>query len=417
MGAREGLGARLGELRQAVAQRGAAVLASPRVPARLREVGLPGLAHSASATTSTALQRGAVLRGLVWAGGASEPRPGVVVLDQRGAITYLGPLSEAPDVSDHLPLGGVESWIGPGIVDAHVHLGFGDPDGLLRTGLVAVRDLGAPQSSASTWRTGHRRPPGERPVIAVAGPVITSPGGYPTRSWGAHGYAAIVYSPANARQVVHRLAADGADLIKIALEPGGGAWPVPEPRVVQAVVEAAHDSGLAVVAHALSVDMVRRAVNAGVDELAHTPSERLPESLVEQIAAAGISVVSTLQTFFSSGVGRPAAQNAADLFAAGVQLRYGTDFGHDGTRPGVDPRELDRLADTGMGRLGALRAATQLAARAPGIRRRTGLLEVGQRAALVVLPGNPLDEPGVWRSPTAVLADGRLLLNTAPASA
>jgi imidazolonepropionase-like amidohydrolase len=364
------------------------------------------------------LARGLVVTGTVWAGGDSEPIEGAVVLDERGAVSYLGPTAYLPDVSGLPRLGGGESWVGPGITDAHVHLSFAPGDGLagvLRSGLVAVRDLGAPPPAAAHWRTGHRRPTGERPVVAVAGPIVTAPGGYPSRSWGNGGFASFVYSPANARQVVHGIAASGVDVVKIALEPGASNWPVPEPRVVRAAVEAAHDAGLAVVAHALSVEMVRRAVDAGVDELAHTPTERLSEQLVERIAGAGVSVISTLQTFFSAGVGRIAAENAADLHAAGVRLRYGTDLGNDGTRPGVDPRELDRLAAAGMGRLGALRAATEYSAQAAGIRHRSGRLIVGSRAALVVLPGNPLDEPGVWRSPSAVVADGRLLVNGTPA--
>ena len=400
MGMREVLGTRVAGARRLLVDRAAESLRARRAPE-------PG-EHD--------MARGLLVTGMVWAGGSTEPFDGAIVLDHRGVVTYLGPADYLPDVSGLPHLGGGECWIGPGIIDAHVHLAFGSLDGVLRSGLVAVRDLGSPQASANAWRTGHRRPAGERPVVAVSGPVVTAPGGYPSRTWGANGFATFVFSPANARQVVHRIAASGADVVKIALEPGDGGWPVPEPRVVRAVVEASHDAGLAVVAHALSVEMVRRAVDAGVDELAHTPTERLTESLVERIATASIPVVSTLQTFFSAGRGRAAADNAADLHAAGVQLRYGTDLGNDGTRPGVDPRELDRLADTGMGRLGALRAATEFAANAPGIRRRTGRLEVGRRAALVVLPGNPLDEPGVWRSPAAVVADGRLLVNAVPPS-
>jgi imidazolonepropionase-like amidohydrolase len=154
--------------------------------------------------------------------------------------------------------------------------------------------------------------------------------------------------------------------------------------------------------------MVRRALDAGVDELAHTPTERLPPDLVEAIADRRISVTSTLQTFFSSGSGRDAAANAADLVSAGATLRYGTDLGNGGTRPGVDPRELDRLATAGLGRLGALRAATEHAAHAIGVRGQSGRIEQGQPVSLVLLPGSPLDEPGVWRTPAAVLTAGRL---------
>jgi len=360
------------------------------------------------------LGRGLVLTGTVWAGGSSEPHEGAVLLDHRGVVTYVGPRTGLPDVSGLDRLGGADSWIGPGIVDAHVHLAFGSVEQMLRAGLVAVRDLGAPQAMASLWRSGHRRPADERPMVAVSGPIITAVGGYPSQSWGRDGFAVFATSPAHARQVVHRLAAAGADVIKIALEPGDAGWPVPGPAIVRAVVEAAHDAGLAVTAHALRADLVRRAVDAGVDELAHMPTERLSEALIARIADSGVAVVSTLQTFFSAGLGREAGENAARLHSAGVQLRYGTDLGNGGTRPGVDPRELDRLADAGLGRLGALRAATLNSARAPGIRNRTGHLRAGGLAALVLLPGNPLDEPGVWRTPTAVVADGRLLVNDGP---
>jgi imidazolonepropionase-like amidohydrolase len=155
--------------------------------------------------------------------------------------------------------------------------------------------------------------------------------------------------------------------------------------------------------------MVTRALDAGVDELCHTPTERLSDALVERVADTGIPVVSTLQTFFSEGRGMSAGRNAANLHRAGVRLLYGTDFGNAGTRPGIDPRELDRLADAGLGRLGALRAATEGSARAYGVRGRTGRLTVGEPAALVMLAGDPLVEPGAWRSPRLVIADGRIV--------
>ena len=142
------------------------------------------------------------------------------MVDGRGLVDYAGPFGPYPVPADLPVLGGRDAWIGPGIVDAHVHLGFGDVDRCLRLGLVGVRDLGAPLRPARAWRTGHRPPTGERPVVAVAGPILTAPGGYPSRSWGSDGYATFVGAPGSARQLVQRLAADGADVIKVALEPG-----------------------------------------------------------------------------------------------------------------------------------------------------------------------------------------------------
>jgi imidazolonepropionase-like amidohydrolase len=347
--------------------------------------------------------RGVLLRGTVWSGGHAAPFDGVVVVDSAGDVAYLG-----PDRPADLPVvGGPGCWIGPGIVDAHIHLAFGSLEDWLPAGVVGVRDLGAPLDAARAWRVDS---PG-RALVAVAGPILTAPGGYPSRTWGADSFSAFVGSPDEARSAVRRLRAASVDVIKIALEPGRDGWPVPSPDVVRAVVDAAHDAGRAVVAHALSVEMVRRALDGGVDEFAHTPTERLPEDLVDRIAAAGVAVVSTLQTSFRDGNGADAAANAAALHGAGVPLRYGTDFGNAGTVAGVDPRELDRLADAGLGRLGALRAATESSALAPGIRRRTGRLQVGAPTALVVLSADPIAEPEAWRAPRAVLADGYLQVN------
>ncbi len=347
--------------------------------------------------------RGVAFRGTVWPGGAAPEYAGVVIVDGAGAVAAMGPTLTVPE--DLPVLGGDGCWVGPGLVDAHVHLAFGGPELAWQGGVVAVRDLGAPPAQALAWRTGERPPAGSARV-AICGPVITAPGGYPSRSWGSDGFAAFATDSAEAAGLVARLAADGVDLVKVALEPAGGA-PVPTPEVLAAVVHAAHQRGLAVTAHALTVDMVRRAVEAGVDELAHTPVETLPDGLIERIAGAGIAVISTLQCL--SGAGAGAACNAAALHRAGVTLRYGTDLGNAGTRTGAEPRELQRLADAGLGGLGALRAATEGSAAAPGMRAGTGRLAVGQPAALVLLGADPLRELQAWRAPLAVCADGQLL--------
>jgi imidazolonepropionase-like amidohydrolase len=355
------------------------------------------------------LGRGIALRGTVWTGGQAAPAAdSMVLVAADGTVAGVGPAGGIELPADLPVLGGRGCWVGPGVVDCHVHLAFGGPELALPAGVLGVRDLGAPREQAMAWRTGHGRPPAGMPRVSAAGQVVTASGGYPSQTWGAAGFAAFADSVESAAAVVRGLAADGADLIKVALEPGAG-WPVPRPAVVRAVVDTAHRLGLPVTAHALTSEMVARALDAGVDELAHTPVQRLGEPMVDRIAAAGVAVVSTLQTFFSGGKGRAAAANATDLHRAGVRLLYGTDLGNAGTRPGVDPRELDRLADTGLGRLGALRAATERAAGAAGVRGRTGRIEIGQPAEIVLLCGDPLVEPGVWRHPAAVVADGRLV--------
>jgi len=365
-------------------------------------------------TTTTPLPpRGLALRGRVWPGGGAPAFPdGVVLVDGRGAIAALGPGGDLPLPADLPAIGGAGAWVGPGLLDAHVHLAFGAPEEALAGGVVGVRDLGAPLDRALRWRTPGEPAPGW-PVVAVAGPLLTAPAGYPSRGWGADGFAAFVGDPPAARAAVAELADRGVDLIKLALEPAGG-QPVPDAATARAVVETAHGRGLTVCAHSLTVAMVERALDAGVDELCHTPVEPLPDPLAERIAGAGVPVVSTLQTFVDGGHGPTALANARALVAAGARLRYGTDLGNAGTRTGAEPRELRRLAEAGLGPEGALRAATDLAAALPGMRgRRTGRLVAGESAAAVVLPDDPLRQPEAWRAPIAVVVDGRLTQRSA----
>jgi len=358
------------------------------------------------------LGRGLALRGRVWLGDERGTlTDGVVVVDGSGRISAVHECAAraVPLLPEGLRLlGSPGHWVGPGVVDAHVHLAFGEPERVLAGGVVAVRDLGAPPARAAGWRGAGP------PRCSVAGPVVTAPGGYPSRTWGARGFAAFADSPAAGRALVRSLVADGVDLLKLALEPSGGA-PVPAPPVLRALVDAAHAAGLGVTAHALTAEMVLRALDAGVDELAHVPVALLGDADLDQVAAAGVAVVSTLQTSAAGGHGRRAMANATGLHARGVRLLYGTDLGNTGTRPGVDPRELDRLADAGLGREGALRRAVEGARWAIGLGAGSGnavgdgTLRPGQPAALVLLPEDPLGEPAAWRAPAAVVAGGRLV--------
>ncbi|MGH3097019.1 MAG: amidohydrolase family protein [Streptosporangiales bacterium] len=344
--------------------------------------------------------RGVALRGAFSpVGGAAVLEDAAVVVDAAGVVAAYGPatvvdLPEGIDVVD----GG---WVGPALADAHVHLAFGGAARLRAAGVLAVRDLGARPDDARAWRD-----PDGTQVVTVAGPVLTAPGGYPSRSWGSNGFARFLGSPGEARRAVANLATTGVDVIKVALEPGGG-LPVPPAPVVAAVVDAAHEAGLRVTCHALTAEMVTRALDAGADELAHVPMERLPTHLVARLALEQLPVVSTARTLMRSG--GPQAEgvlgNLRALVGAGVPLVYGTDLGNEGTSPVVDVGELAVLAEAGLGPHGALRAATEGAARvvSPG-GSYTGRVAVGETARIAVLAGDPVADPRHWRRPVAVVA-------------
>ena len=321
-----------------------------------------------------------------------------MVVSPDGVLVDVGPSTGSP--VGQLVEG---AWVGPALVDAHVHLAVASPDDIVHLGVGAVRDLGAPLLHAQEWRAGVG------PVVAVAGELITAPGGYPMNSWGADGFGWPVRDAADASAAVRRLVEGGVDLVKLALEPADG-QPVPDLPTCRALVDAAHAAGLAVTCHALNALMVTRALDAGVDELCHTPTEPLASELIERIAASGVPVVSTLQTHVDGGAGAGAISNAHALVAAGVAMVYGTDLGNTGTAPGPSSAELELLAEAGLGREGALRAATSGAAAAAGLTGRVDVtVAVGARTVLVVLTDDPLLDPTAWHRPVAVVAGGRVV--------
>jgi cytosine/adenosine deaminase-related metal-dependent hydrolase len=98
------------------------------------------------------------------------------------------------------------------------------------------------------------------------------------------------------------------------------------------------------------------------------------------------------------------------LHEVGVPLLLGTDTGNPLMVAGFAVHdELERLvADAGFSRYDALRTATANVGRflhEPG----TGMVQVGTRADLLLVEGDPLKDLGVLRSPVGVMANSRWL--------
>ena len=187
-------------------------------------------------------------------------------------------------------------YIAPAFIDSHVHLAyrFSAPE-LGRGGIVAAIDLAVPVSFLAKDLKPLR--------TMLAGPMLTAIKGYPTQSWGSDGYGLEISGVQAARDAVDRLHAAGARVIKIPVgdATGGGALSMPKnPSILNdqemaAIADQAHAHGMRVVAHALNDIDVQRAAMAGVDVLAHTPTEPLSAQTVQ--AWSGRAVISTLAAF------------------------------------------------------------------------------------------------------------------------
>jgi len=215
------------------------------------------------------------------------------------------------------------------VIDSHVHLDY-EPvaDQLAAAGIVAVVDLGGPVDIFSR----------HYPITVIAsGPMITSPGGYPTDAWAPPSYGIGCSDAACARDAVTLLKAACARVIKLPFAQDGV-----DPAVGAAAAAAAHAAGLPVACHALTDHDAAAAAAAGCDILAHTPVEPLTDATIA--AWRGKTVITTLAAF---GGGDAAVDNLRRLRAAGLRVLYGTDLGNDRTA-GIDPEELRLMAKAGM---------------------------------------------------------------------
>jgi imidazolonepropionase-like amidohydrolase len=158
-----------------------------------------------------------------------------------------------------------------------------------------------------------------------------------------------------------------------------------------------------VASHALNDIDVQRAAQAGVDVLAHTPTERLSDKTIA--AWSGRAVISTLAAF--SALAEP-AENVRRLRASGVTVLYGTDMGYTKI-PGINPQELELLAKAGLDNQAIVAAGTTVPARYWGFLDGIGTLAVGHTASFLVLDANPEIDPQTLSRPLAVYLDGRLI--------
>jgi imidazolonepropionase-like amidohydrolase len=93
--------------------------------------------------------------------------------------------------------------------------------------------------------------------------------------------ALTVTSAEDARQKVGALLDQGADLIKIALESGaivGQKMPMLTPEEAAAIVQVAHGRGKLVSSHVTAAADLPGALDAGVDDVAHMATDRVPGS-------------------------------------------------------------------------------------------------------------------------------------------
>ena len=157
------------------------------------------------------MNRLAVRASAAWLG------PGGLVEDAQivcegGLVTYAGAATGIEAADREAP---VDGFLMPAVADRHVHIELSDPAAVLAGGVTAVRDLAWPVERIFPLADASEMPSFDGPLIRAAGPMLTAPGGYPTRdAWAPPGTGRELTSVEDATTAVEELARLGAAAIK-----------------------------------------------------------------------------------------------------------------------------------------------------------------------------------------------------------
>jgi imidazolonepropionase-like amidohydrolase len=356
-------------------------------------------------------------------GTGAPPRSGMSVTVADGLVASVDD-APPPQGADVLDLEG--RTLLPGLIDAHVHLSsLGLPDDLQEYGLVqasrsmleggitTIRDLGSYGRSLFRLREAIRLDLCPGPRLVLCGQIVaaTSPGAraFPGMYCEADG-------PEGMRRAVREQIRQGVDFVKVM---STGALTVPEEDVhpaqltaeeLTAVVDESHRMGFAVASHAEGAAGIRLSVEAGVDTLEHGEMAfEAPEALAA-MAERGIILAPTLCVFDlvadtdlfpewmrerAKFLRESAEKTVAAARREGVAMAMGADAGPHGE----NARELVRLVEAGLTPMEGIVAATETAARACRLDEEIGTIAAGKAADLLVLDGDPLEEPRILLDP------------------
>ena len=396
---------------------------------------------------------------------------GATVLVAGGRVAGVEPFG--CDLPEDCELAAYDGTLLSGLVDSHVHLVTDSgPDALgrvagysaaeiddvvtealrrhLAAGVTTVRDLGDRDFTVVERRDRQAagRSPGRppEPHIVASGPPVTVPGGH------CHFLGGVAEGVDQLRAAVRDRVDRGVDVVKV-MASGGMNTPgsdVTAPQYatdeLRVLVDEAHAAGLPVAAHAHAAAAVEQAVELRVESIEHASyltrsgaladapgvvalmASRADDEQLERLASSGIAVCPTLGGFSVAALAKapppmlarmrelgvtPESLHEARLglvarmAAAGVRLVSGTDAGiMPGKAHGAYAEAVLELAAVEP-TAAALAAATSGAAEVCG--RRTGRLQTGWDADLLVVGGDLTQDLTALRRPVAVVLAGQPL--------
>lgn len=348
---------------------------------------------------------------------------------EDGRILAVGP-TDGLDVSeDSRTLDVSGKTILPGFVNAHAHSSELTPEQIrawTRAGVTTVRDLEGPRGLMMNRRRAFEDDGDPRlPRLLVAGPMVTVPGGHPIPLYGLDDRVLVVRGPEDARIRINGLLDDGADQIKIAVsgrmdETG---WPELSDEEIRAITDAAHARGAGVSAHVDRAAGLRRAVENGIDSAAHSPLDRIPDDLMDEMIERDVALIPTVAVYenlaeeggysadFQATTLPVMQDNLRRFVEAGGTLALGDDYGNPGVELGMPMDEIEQWTAAGLEPIRVIVAATSGGATVSGLGEEIGTLEPGKVADVLVVDGDPLSNLDALERVELVVREGEVVFS------
>lgn len=413
-------------------------------------------------------------------GTGAEPRPSQALLIEGDEIVAMDDtaINQARELAGQAKAGSPDAvlkldanglFILPGLIDAHCHVTFGEPQSndelffhrqsegltaiiaaqsvkkLLLSGCTGFLDADVLYNIGCDVRDAIEIGAVEGPRMSTGGnALLTAVGGTAGRlipEEGLRGYAQVVRSNDEIVQAVRRQIKHGADWIKLHVtgliprQLRRGEISVWSPEEIRLAVETAHALHTPVVAHVRSAGSTLDAARAGVDLLLHATN--MDDEAVEAVIESGAAVCPTL-TFQANladyGESAGASPELIDIFRreiesssislkqaydAGVPFLCGSETGFSLTPIGHwHGREVEVFVKhLGLSPLQAISCATQEGARCLRLHGKVGTLEVGMLADVIVVDSDPVKDVRVLndrRRLCHVISKGRKVDLTTP---
>lgn len=380
-----------------------------------------------------------VIRGGVLIDGTgADPIEDAAVAIENGTIVEVGRSAQV-SLANAEVIEARGRTIMPGMIDTHIHIGSdGNPNpmrrlkelnafvairsavhakALLEAGFTAVRDAGSHGYTNIATRDAINSGLIPGPRMRACGYGLTSTGGHGDSYYKPEVHidnVGLVDSPDEVRRATRLMLKMGADCIKFVSATGGVMSDGDEPAVPQFTVEemaaGTHEAkahGVYTFAHAQGTQGIKNAIAAGINSIEH--GFWVDDEAASMMIERGVFFVPTLNAVhqiveYGLEAGIPeygvrkaeAAQEAhlesfARSLKAGVKIAMGTDAGTPFNRQGENAIELELMCRAGMSPMQAIVATTKTAAECLQWGDKTGTVEPGKWADILLVDGDPLD--------------------------